>query len=316
VNGQRHASHNPGLLGVGESAPTQDAFCWQTDSLRERRISGDIRLDPDYNATVIRRPPRTQHGRIPWNQNHGNSFSGSWDMSEGPYPAVPSQHPRGEMFWQPPHEPHYQQANSESYPPYQPYNGEPHSQFNGAFIHPPNNVSPPLNSGISPPLTSTYLQPPNGFSPPPASASTQPSNDAPQQPTEADSSKPRHRKKFWNKKSNKSARSSTTNSRCTTPLPPAVNGDAAHEVAQQGVPGPSNPANGNIKENGNTKNGNIKENGKAPARPTTPVATVNTGTIPDDDIYNATPPKKKKGKGKAKASAPPGPAPDQAPDPA
>lgn len=314
MNRQRHASHNPALLTVEEDVPTRGAFGWQTDSIRERRISGDIRLDPDYNATVIRRP-RRQHGRIPWNENHGNSFSGSW---EGPYSVGPPQHPGGEVFWQPQHEAHYQPFNGGPPPP---FNGAPHPQFHG--VPPQFNGAPPQfngapppqfnggfllpQSGISPPLSS---QPPNGSSPPPNSAFPQPSNDTEQQPSEAGSSKLKPKKKFKNKKKSKSGLSSHTNPRSTTPLPPASNGDATHEATPQTIPGPSNSTNGNTKENGHTKeNGDTKENGEAPARPTTPVY---TSTVPDDDFYNATPPKKKKGKGKA--PAPPGP--DEAPDPA
>ncbi|KAL1836207.1 hypothetical protein VTJ49DRAFT_5447 [Mycothermus thermophilus] len=108
--------------------PEQDAFSWQFDQIASRRISGDVRLEPDFTGTVVRRRPRPQHGRVPWTaggerrDSHGsrgsrgsNGFSGSGlggarrSAGGGRFPSPPQGQPvggaEGQGQWFPPHGP-------------------------------------------------------------------------------------------------------------------------------------------------------------------------------------------------------------------
>lgn len=260
--------HDPTLAGATEHCPSDNPFGWQLDNSRStsrspsgppsRRDSGDVRLDPDYTATVIRRRLRGQHGRIPlWGEEHDSGFSTSRNLGRIPLPAY-----LAPMFWRSPYE-----------TPYQPYEGQP---CNG----PPCNGHSPR-----PPFNGMSHQPRNGASTPsygPAYVIS--SGTYHQLPGDPRPSK-QTKKKQKNKHKTRPGPDSQTHSRCTTPPQPATNGNALYYEPEQDIPDPANLI---------SANGNNKGKGKAVARPITPIPPDNDHTTwVQDDIYNATPRKDK-----------------------
>ncbi|KAL2269045.1 hypothetical protein VTJ83DRAFT_3891 [Remersonia thermophila] len=166
--------------------PEQDAFSWQLDQIASRRISGDVRLEPEFHGTVIRRRPRPQHGRVPWaggerrdsNDSHGshgsrssngasasNLGSGAWQPARGGWFSFPSQGQHGKGAegpgqWFPPHGlPTSQQQPWDRFLPAHGWNGYRVSVPMGPF--PGHRVSPPeFPPGHG--LPGGTVQPPSG----------------------------------------------------------------------------------------------------------------------------------------------------------
>ncbi|KAK3310900.1 uncharacterized protein B0T15DRAFT_547824 [Chaetomium strumarium] len=84
-------SGNPSTAGVPDGqghAYNDTAFDWQLNAT-SRLNTGDIRLDPDYSATVRHRPYSPRRG--PWLEHNCYSNSGSWDGNQAKYSAGPYQ---------------------------------------------------------------------------------------------------------------------------------------------------------------------------------------------------------------------------------
>ncbi len=317
------ADQEPALLVSDKHGHGQNTFQWQLDPSSAQRNCGDIRLEPDFNGTVIRRTPRRQ--RVPWSEDDDDGFSGSWDRSHGTYPAV---HGGDEMrhpshFAPPPPMPNgmanglHNGVHNGMY--HHPYNGAPYRPFNEPYWPGPNQAHPhPANRPYQQQWTWPYQAPPSGFhtsppnpsrfqgsppnppelhgSPPnPPSFQTSPSKPPPQQSNpEPGASKAKSKKKKAKNKKNQSGTNSQATSRSATPLPQAPNGHTAPPTIEQGPP---------------TTSGNApRTKHKASTRPTTPVPPKTgpeaVGKIKHD--INHLPPRQDQGPGAEAGKAPKG----------
>ncbi|KAK4042492.1 hypothetical protein C8A01DRAFT_13926 [Parachaetomium inaequale] len=293
TNGHGHAGPNPALADVDENYPTEGAFRRQLDevviSLPSRRALGDVRLDSDYNGTVIRHPARTPHRSI-------LSWMADRNCSGNQAPPQQQQHQAGAgMFWPPPP------------PDVQPYQPAPAPLFEGRPYPPPFNDA--------------YQQHPPQFTPQPDPVS-QPSEPGPSKP------KGKNKKNKNNKnRSGHNSRPDTplstasftpTTNGHTAPAPAPeetlTNGDTTKAKAKARNKAPANPPQEHEQQEPVLNNGNGSSNpstlqpqteDEPIPRPQTPVqnGTSNRVVLNGEDIYNASPKKdNNKGKGRLKAS--------------
>ena len=271
--GKDRADQEPALLVSDKPGPTQATFAWQLEPSSAQRNSGDIRLEPDFNGTVIHRPPRRQ--RVPWSEDDDDGFSGSWDRNHGAYPAVYG----GDEMRHPPHfapplmpngmaNGMHSGVHNGMY--HRPFNGAPHHPFHEPYWHGPNQAHHPANRPYRQHWNGPYQAPPLGFqtSPPnpsgfhapppnPPGFQTSPPKPPPDQSTAVPGASKAKPKKKKAKNKNQSGANSQVTSRSATPLPQAPSGHTAPPNIEQGPPTTSGKA--------------LRTKHKASTRPTTPV---------------------------------------------
>ncbi len=291
------AGQEPASLVSAEHGHGHNTFQWQLDPSSAQRNCGDIRLEPDFSGTVIRRPIRRQ--RVPWGEDE-EGFSGSWDPNHGAYPAT---HGGDEMrhpsHFAPPPMPNGMSSgmhNGVHSGMYHPFNGAPYHPFSEPYWHGPHQAHPhPANKPYQHHWNGPYQAPPSGFqgsppnpsgthgsppsqvgfhgSPPnPPGFQTSPPKPPPsQQNAEPGAPKAKPKKKKAKNKKNQSGTNSQATSRSATPLPQAANG---HTAPPNTVPG-------------FTTSGNApRTKHKASTRPSTPVPP-NTSTKGVENSGNA-----------------------------
>ncbi|KAK3898941.1 hypothetical protein C8A05DRAFT_37455 [Staphylotrichum tortipilum] len=162
------------LVNVSERELSQESGRAQSD-----RNPGDIRLEEDYNSgTVIRRRPRGNAGRLPWNEQHETGGYTPQGFRRGYTPAPPRHGPSGTFypptldarpsFTGPPHHLNDTPTRSFNGPPHQPFHG-PQQSFNGPPHHGLHQSShaQPHQSSHEPPFRSFLDPPPSAYGNPP-----------------------------------------------------------------------------------------------------------------------------------------------------
>jgi hypothetical protein len=296
TNGHGHPSHNPALANVDENYPTEGAFRRQLDevatSLPSRRASGDVRLDPEYNGTVIRHhAPR--RSILSWMGDRNCSGN---QAPPPPYPEMPpppqQQHAVDRPFWAPPPVDRlYEPAAAPL------FEGRPYPPaFNDAYQQLPPQFAPQLDSVHQ------------ASEPGPSKPKTKKGKNKNNKSRSAHSSRPD------TPMSTASFTPATTGN--TTPAPPEetlTNGDMTTTKAKAKGKNkvPANPQEQEQQEpvvpngNGSSNPSALQPQTQPEEQPTitrsqTPVqnGTDDSVMLNGEDIYNASPKRDNKGKGK------------------
>ncbi|KAK4102967.1 hypothetical protein N658DRAFT_558030 [Parathielavia hyrcaniae] len=215
TNGYHGADQNPDSATNGVPNPTGAGLESRLSSLSSvSRNSGDVRLDADYNGTVLRRRPFGQNHQLPWSDGYRSGYSGPWgDGPQAPYPGLPS-------------------------PPVQ----------HGLYRQPSSGGFQPLDTPSHHPSREHHLPLPSGSSQQQSAFSAQAAQSNLDFSGQADGhghghgpgpSNPKAKKKNKKKKASQAApASSQTHSRASTPLPEealAGDDDGTHQAAEQGA---------------------------------------------------------------------------------